>query len=144
MPLIVGQPLWLVFALARAAGQRLRNSVSARSLRIAPALDRGNTGWLPISNRRKTTRRGPVGRHGPSGRRRRTSGSRPPLGRWHRTAAEVRCARPDSNRRPPPCKGDALAAELRARRQANARRAALPPARRREDPLVRQPLGREA
>src|SRR3954449_5400636 len=37
MPLIVGQPLWLVFALARAAGQRLRNSVSARSLRIAPA-----------------------------------------------------------------------------------------------------------
>src|SRR3954452_737585 len=37
MPLIFGHPLWLVFALARAAGQRLRNSVSARSLRIAPA-----------------------------------------------------------------------------------------------------------
>jgi hypothetical protein len=68
----------------------------------------------------KNAARGPVGSLPPSGRIGRSSGDRPPLGLFGGERTAPGCARPDSNRRPSPCKGDALAAELRARAQANA------------------------
>src|SRR3954463_1838595 len=104
MPVIFGQPLWLVFEVARAAGKRLRNSVSARSLRIAPAFGSRDHPLASNDASAKNDEAGTVAFRGTGGPVGRWSGSRPPLGPFGSEQAAERCARPDSNRRPPPCK----------------------------------------